>query len=49
MDIITVNGFEKSYGSFKAVKGISFKVKEGSLFAFLGPSPQNYVSGVWFQ
>ncbi|HCU33856.1 MAG TPA: ABC transporter [Ruminococcaceae bacterium] len=38
MDIITVNGFEKSYGSFKAVKGISFKVKEGSLFAFLGPN-----------
>ncbi|MBQ9064504.1 MAG: ABC transporter ATP-binding protein [Blautia sp.] len=38
MDIITVNGFEKSYGDFKAVKGISFKVKEGSLFAFLGPN-----------
>ena len=38
MDIITVNGFEKSYGDFKAVKGISFKVEEGSLFAFLGPN-----------
>ena len=38
MDIITVNGFEKSYGDFKAVKGISFSVKEGSLFAFLGPN-----------
>lgn len=38
MDIITVDGFEKSYGDFKAVKGISFKVKEGSLFAFLGPN-----------
>jgi len=38
MDIITVDGFEKSYGDFKAVKGISFRVKEGSLFAFLGPN-----------
>ena len=38
MDIITVDGFEKSYGDFKAVKGISFSVKEGSLFAFLGPN-----------
>ena len=36
--IITVEGFEKSYGSFKAVKGISFSVEEGSLFAFLGPN-----------
>ena len=38
MDIITVHGFEKSYGDFKAVKGISFSVREGSLFAFLGPN-----------
>ena len=38
MDIITVDGFEKSYGDFKAVKGISFSVKEGSLYAFLGPN-----------
>ena len=36
--IITVENFEKSYGSVKAVKGISFSVEEGSLFAFLGPN-----------
>jgi multidrug/hemolysin transport system ATP-binding protein len=36
--IITVENFEKSYGSVKAVKGISFSVEKGSLFAFLGPN-----------
>ena len=36
--IITVDGLEKSYGSVRAVKGISFQVEEGSLFAFLGPN-----------
>ena len=38
MDIITVNNFAKSYGDFRAVRGISFSVEEGSLFAFLGPN-----------
>ena len=36
--IITVENFEKKYGSVHAVKGISFQVEEGSLFAFLGPN-----------
>lgn len=36
--IITVENFEKRYGSVHAVKGISFQVEEGSLFAFLGPN-----------
>lgn len=35
-DIIEINGLSKSYGKVKAVDGISFKVKEGELFAFLG-------------
>ncbi|MBR3770975.1 MAG: ABC transporter ATP-binding protein [Clostridium sp.] len=37
-DIITVKGFEKSYGTVKAVKGVNFTVERGSLFAFLGPN-----------
>ncbi len=35
-DIIEIEGLSKSYGKLKAVDGVSFKVKEGELFAFLG-------------
>lgn len=35
-DIIIVNNLYKRYGDFTAVDGISFKVKRGGLFAFLG-------------
>jgi len=38
MNVIEVKSLEKSYGDIKAVKGISFEVREGSLFAFLGPN-----------
>lgn len=34
--IIQVENLKKSYGSVQAVKGISFEVEKGSLFAFLG-------------
>lgn len=34
--IIIVNDLYKNFGEIKAVKGISFRVKTGSLFAFLG-------------
>ena len=37
-DIITVSSLEKSFGKVKAVKGIDFSVKKGTLFAFLGPN-----------
>ena len=37
MDIIKIDNLQKSYGQVKAVQGISFKVKEGELFAFLKP------------
>jgi multidrug/hemolysin transport system ATP-binding protein len=37
-DIITVSSLKKSFGKVKAVKGIDFSVKKGSLFAFLGPN-----------
>lgn len=36
--ILEVKNLYKSYKEIKAVKGISFKVKRGSLFAFLGPN-----------
>ena len=35
-DIILVEHLKKSFGEVRAVKDISFKVKEGGLFAFLG-------------
>ena len=35
-NIIQVTNLQKNYGDIQAVKGISFQVKEGSLFAFLG-------------
>ena len=34
--IIEINNLSKSFGQVKAVQDISFKVKEGELFAFLG-------------
>ena len=36
--VIEVRNLKKSYGEVQAVKGISFEVKSGSMFAFLGPN-----------
>lgn len=36
--IISVNNLVKNYGSFEAVKGISFDVNEGEIFGLLGPN-----------
>ncbi len=36
--VITVEHLKKSYGSFLAVKGISFTVEEGEIFGLLGPN-----------
>ncbi|RYY60116.1 MAG: ABC transporter ATP-binding protein [Chitinophagaceae bacterium] len=36
--IITVRDLVKNYGSFNAVKGISFDVEEGEIFGLLGPN-----------
>src|SRR6201994_1334483 len=36
--IIQVKNLVKQYGSFEAVKGISFDVQEGEIFGLLGPN-----------
>ena len=36
MNVIDVSHLNKKYGNFTAVKDISFHVKEGELFGFLG-------------
>jgi len=36
--VIKVESLVKSYGSLKAVDGISFEVRRGEVFAFLGPN-----------
>lgn len=36
MDIIKISNLSKNYGNLKAVDNISFVVKKGELFAFLG-------------
>lgn len=36
--IISVKDLVKNYGSFQAVKGISFNVNEGEIFGLLGPN-----------
>jgi ABC-2 type transport system ATP-binding protein len=36
--IISVHDLTKKYGSFEAVKGISFAVSEGEIFGLLGPN-----------
>ena len=35
---VEVNNLVKSYGSFQAVKGISFNVQEGEVYGLIGPN-----------
>lgn len=36
--IVDVKGLKKQYGSFTAVKGVSFQVEKGEIFGLLGPN-----------
>jgi ABC-2 type transport system ATP-binding protein len=38
MYAVEVNNLVKSYGSFQAVKGISFNVREGEVYGLIGPN-----------
>jgi ABC-2 type transport system ATP-binding protein len=37
-DAVTVEGLRKSYGATEAVRGVSFTVEDGEIFALLGPN-----------
>lgn len=36
--IVTVEDLTKDFGALKAVKGVSFEIKQGEIFGFLGPN-----------
>lgn len=36
--VVSISSLHKSYGSFKAVDGLSFEVYKGDVFGFLGPN-----------
>ncbi len=42
-NIIEIQHLSKSFGEIKAVQDLSFRVKEGELFAFLGINVPRYI------
>ena len=46
MAAIVVEGLKKSYGAVEAVRGVSFEVAEGEVFALLGPNGAGKTSTV---
>ena len=36
--ILEVSNLKKNYGSFEAVKGVSFEVEQGEILALIGPN-----------
>ena len=47
-DIIKISHLNKSFGEVKAVNDLSFRVKKGELFAFLGVTVQGKVQPFLF-
>ena len=44
-NVIEIEGLKKSFGKITAVDDLSFKVKRGELFAFLGSDESSYLTG----
>ena len=44
-NVIEVKKLSKSFGTVKAVRDLSFQVKKGELFAFLGARPIVWLTG----
>ena len=44
-DIIRIDHLSKRFGEVQAVQDLSFRVKEGELFAFLGSDEASYITG----
>lgn len=42
-DMIKITHLKKSFGDVKAVNDLSFQVKKGELFAFLGVNVPRYI------
>ena len=42
-DIIKISHLNKSFGEVKVVSDLSFRVKKGELFAFLGVNVPRYI------
>ena len=38
MSVVKVDNLVKNYGSFKAIKGISFTIEKGEIFGLIGPN-----------
>ncbi|MFN4190677.1 MAG: ABC transporter ATP-binding protein [Pseudothermotoga sp.] len=38
MKVVEVNDLKKSYGNFKALKGITFEIQKGEIFGLIGPN-----------
>ena len=49
-NIIQINNLNKSFGSVNAVQNLSFRVKKGELFAFLGVNGAGKSTTIsWYQ
>ena len=44
-DMIKITHLKKRFGDVKAVNDLSFQVKKGELFAFLGSDESSYLTG----